>query len=109
VLLDGRPVELADSYYPTAIARGTGLAEPRKVAGGAIALLAELGYEPRHAEEDVYTRPASEDERQALGLTEHDWVLVLIRTLRAENGEPVEVSVMKMNPRSRYLWYETAL
>ncbi|WP_344937586.1 UTRA domain-containing protein [Sphaerisporangium flaviroseum] len=109
VLLDGQPVELADSYYPTAVARDTGLAEPRKVAGGAVALLAKLGYEPRHAEEDVYTRPASEDERQALGLNEHDWVLVLIRTLTADNGQPVEVSVMKMNPQGRYLRYETTL
>ncbi|XVS29485.1 GntR family transcriptional regulator [Microbispora siamensis] len=109
VLLDDQPVELADSYYPAAIARGTRLAEPRKVAGGAVALLAELGYEPRHAEEDVYARPASVDERQALGLDEHSWVLVLTRTLRADNGKPVEVSVMKMNPQGRYLRYETTL
>ncbi|MEV7807545.1 GntR family transcriptional regulator [Microbispora sp. NPDC088329] len=109
VLLDERPVELADSYYPAAIARGTQLAEPRKVAGGAVVLLAELGYEPRHAEEDVYARPASEDERHALGLNEHGWVLVLTRTLRADNGKPIEVSVMKMNPQGRYLRYETTL
>ncbi|MFG1824658.1 GntR family transcriptional regulator [Microbispora bryophytorum] len=109
VLLDDQPVELADSYYPAAIARGTRLAEPRKVAGGAVTLLAELGYEPRHAEEDVHARPASADERQALGLDEHGWVLVLTRTLRAMNGRPVEVSVMKMNPQGRYLRYETTL
>ncbi|GGO08399.1 hypothetical protein GCM10010116_16980 [Microbispora rosea subsp. aerata] len=109
VLLDDQPVELADSYYPVTIARGTRLAEPRKVPGGAVALLAELGYEPRHAEEDVHARPASEDERQALGLDRHDWVLVLTRTLRAENGEPVEISVMTMNPMIRHLRYETTL
>lgn len=109
VLLDDQPVELADSYYPVTIARGTRLAEPRKIPGGAVALLAELGYEPRYAEEDVHARPASADERQSLGLDEHGWVLVLTRTLRAENGEPVEVSVMTMNPWGRYLRYETTL
>ncbi|MGW5262498.1 GntR family transcriptional regulator [Microbispora sp. NPDC004025] len=109
VLLDDQPVELADSYYPAAIARGTRLAEPRKIVGGAVALLAALGYEPRYAQEDVRARPASADERQALGLDEHGWVLVLTRTLRADNGKPIEVSVMKMNPQGRYLRYETTL
>lgn len=109
VLLDDQPVELADSYYPVEIARGTWLAEPRKIAGGAAALLAQLGYEPRHAQEDVHARPASADERKALGLDENGWVLVLTRTLRAENGAPVEVSVMKMHPQGRHLRYETTL
>src|SRR3954454_23367144 len=31
ILFDDHPVELADSYYPAAIARGTRLAEARKI------------------------------------------------------------------------------
>src|SRR3954454_18619977 len=43
VLLDQKPVELADSWYPLQVATGTGLAEPRKIKGGAVTLLATLG------------------------------------------------------------------
>lgn len=109
VLLDDQPVELADSYYPSEIARGTRLEEHRKIRGGAVTLLTELGYEPRHAQEDVSARPATSDERQILELREDGWVLVLVRTLQADDGTPVEVTVMRMIPQGRHLRYETTL
>ncbi|MEO3874147.1 UTRA domain-containing protein [Nonomuraea sp. B12E4] len=109
VLLDERPVELADSYYSLAIARDTPLAEPRKIRGGAPTLLAELGYPPAHIEEDVSARPASEEERQLLQLREHDWVLVLFRLSRARDNAPVEVSVMAMAPYGRHLRYHLSV
>src|SRR4051812_14421382 len=34
ILLDDAVIELADSYYPASVARGTGLAEARKIKGG---------------------------------------------------------------------------
>ena len=37
--VDGEPVELVTSCYPPAVARGTALAEPRKIRGGTPALL----------------------------------------------------------------------
>ncbi|MFC4536915.1 GntR family transcriptional regulator [Sphaerisporangium dianthi] len=109
VLLDDQPVELADSYYPLAVAQGTGLAENRKIRGGAVALLRELGYEPRSAEEDVSARPPSDEERQMLRMDADGWVLVVLRTLRAEDGTPVEVSDMKMIAPGRHLRYDTTL
>lgn len=105
VLLDEQPIELADSYYPASIARATRLAEPRKVPGGAITLLASLGYQPVRVEEDVTARPASDGERQLLQLPDHDWVLVLTRRSKAQDGTPVEVIQMIMVAQGRHLRY----
>jgi hypothetical protein len=44
LLSDGEPFELATSYYPLEIARGTELTAPGKIRGGAVALLKSLGY-----------------------------------------------------------------
>ncbi|MDP4507016.1 UTRA domain-containing protein [Nonomuraea turcica] len=109
VLLDEQPVELADSYYPASIARGTRLSDPRKVPGGAITLLASLGYQPVHVEEDVTARPASVEEQRLLQLPNDDWVLVLTRRSRAEDGTPIEVIQMTMVAHGRHLRYTLTL
>ncbi|GAA2272394.1 hypothetical protein GCM10010149_12840 [Nonomuraea roseoviolacea subsp. roseoviolacea] len=106
VLADDQPTELADSYYPATIARGTRLAEMRKIPGGAPTLLAQLGYHPHSAEEAVQARPATEKERELLRLRPEDWVLVLSRILRTGDGTPVEVSVMTMVAHGRELRYQ---
>ncbi|MFI6733897.1 GntR family transcriptional regulator [Nonomuraea sp. NPDC050451] len=106
VLLDGRPTELADSYYPAALARGTRLAEMRKIPGGALAMLAELGYRPHSAEERVMARPSTEPEQQALDIRQEDWVLVLTRVLRTSEEAPIEVTVMTMVADGRELHYK---
>ncbi|MFF5204904.1 GntR family transcriptional regulator [Streptosporangium sp. NPDC000396] len=106
VLLDGRPVELADSYYPVAIAGGTPLAEMRKIPGGAVTMLAKLGYEPRAAEEGVKARPATDQERQLLEIQPDEWVLVLTRILRTNDGTPIEATVMTMIADGRELRYK---
>jgi GntR family transcriptional regulator len=109
MLLDGKPVELTTSFYPAAIARGTGLAELRKIRGGAVTLLAELGYRPRQVSEDVYTRKATDGERSLLELNEDDWVLGLTRVLSTDDGLPVELSVMSMTPGGRRLRYQSSI
>ncbi|MFI7024859.1 UTRA domain-containing protein [Micromonospora sp. NPDC049900] len=109
ILLDDQPVELTDSYYPVTIARDTALAEPRKIRGGAIRLLAELGYVPKQATEDVYTREPEAAERQVLDLTDGEWVLGLTRVLTTHEGVPIEVSVMTMTPAGRRLRYQMSL
>lgn len=106
VLLDDQPIELADSYYPLPIAEGTALAETGKIRGGAITLLAELGYRAHRTVEVVSARPATEVERQALMLEPHDWVLVLNRAIYAHDGTPVEATVMVMIASGRELRYE---
>jgi DNA-binding GntR family transcriptional regulator len=105
ILLDGQPIELADSYYPLEIARGTALLEKKKIKGGAPTLLAGLGYYARHASEDLELRDADELERAALALPEGSSVLTLLRTTTAEDGSPFEVQFMVMKAPRR-LHYE---
>lgn len=106
MLFDDHPVELTDSYYPAAIARGTRLAEARKIPGGAVAFLAALGHPPRRISEDVSARVATPDERATLQLGESSCVLVLARTLCTDNDLPVEASIMTMTADGRRLRYE---
>lgn len=106
ILFNEHPVELAESSYPASIARGTRLADPRKIPGGAVTLLAELGHRPRHVREDVSARLATPDERAALQLADLSCVLLLARTLFTEHDLPVEASVMTMVADGRRLRYE---
>lgn len=105
ILMDGAPVELADSYYPLAVAQGTPLAEARKIKGGAPTLLAELGYRARHVSEDLELREADEAERRTLNLPAGANVLGLLRTTSTEDGSPFEVQLMVMKAPRR-LHYE---
>jgi GntR family transcriptional regulator len=106
MLFDDHPVELVDSYYPAALARGTRLAESRKIPGGAVTFLADLGYPARRVREDVSARLATPEERSALQLEAPSCVLLLARTLTTENDLPVEASVMTMVADGRRLRYE---
>ncbi|MEW9553767.1 UTRA domain-containing protein [Nonomuraea sp. NPDC050783] len=88
---------------------GTGLAEARKIPGGAVTLLAELGFRPHKVEERITARPPAEPERAALGLGPLDWVLVLTRVSRTSAGTPYEAAVMTMIADGRELRYEMTI
>jgi GntR family transcriptional regulator len=105
ISLDGEPIELADSYYPLAVARGTQLLETRKIKGGAPTLLAELGYTAHRVSEDLEFREATSHERAALSLPAGAHVLTLLRTTSTEEGTPFEVQFMVMKAPRR-LHYE---
>jgi DNA-binding GntR family transcriptional regulator len=95
VLLDDQPIEYAQSFWPTSLAEGTALAQTKKIPGGAVSLLAELGYTPGVVDEDVQTRPPTKEEAEALHLESNsEWVLTLTRTITTPDGRPYEVSVM---------------
>lgn len=102
--LDGTAMELTDSYYPPSIARGTRLAERRKIRGGASTLLASLGYPPARIQEDVEVRLATSAESGALGTSPGEPVMILLRTTLSTNQRPVEVSrmIMRSNARLHY-------
>ncbi|MEU3665776.1 GntR family transcriptional regulator [Streptomyces virginiae] len=102
---NGMVVELADSYYPPCIARGTHLAERRKIRGGAPTLLANLGHRPGRVEEDVEVRLATPGECAALEAPAGEPVMVLSRTTVSQDDQPIEVSRMVMRSGSR-LHYE---
>ena len=106
MLVDDRAVELTDSYYPLAVAAGTRLAEAKKIRGGAVTLLAELGYEAGAVQEEVCARPPTMAESAALDLADGEWVIVLSRLTRTTDGEPFEMSIMTMTANGRRLRYQ---
>jgi DNA-binding GntR family transcriptional regulator len=106
ILLDDSPIELAHSYWSASVASGTALAATGRIRGGAVSLLAELGYSPGSVTEDVYTRPPTKEEAEALQLTDNsEWVLTLTRTISTPDGHPYEVSVMVSPGRIGRLHY----
>jgi GntR family transcriptional regulator len=91
---DGDPVELVASYYPADLARGTALAEPRRIRGGSPALLTALGHPPRHTVDRVSARVPTQEQYEALHLTGDLPVLRTFRIVHDHTGHPVEVVVM---------------
>lgn len=106
--LDDVPIELTDSYYPAGIARGTRLADPRKIPGGAVSLLATMGHEVRSVTEDVQVDAASPRACRELFLAEGAPVLLLTRTSFDADRRPIEVCVMTM-VRGTHLTYHTEI
>ncbi|MFD8299180.1 GntR family transcriptional regulator [Streptomyces bauhiniae] len=104
--LDGQPIELTDTYYPTAIARGTRLAERGKIPGGAVTLLAELGHRGVRVREDVTARMPDPDERETLRLDTGEPVLRLNRVTFDEAGQPIQTDLIVMPAHRQRLRYE---
>lgn len=94
MLLDGEPAEVVWSYYPVGIARGTGLAESRRIKGGAPRLLAEMGLPPREFVDRVSVRLPTSEEFVALELPPDVPVLRTIRVIFTDDARPIEVTVM---------------
>jgi GntR family transcriptional regulator len=114
VALDRRAVELVDSWYPVLVAGGTGLAVDKPIKGGAVTLLAELGYTTVRAVEDVCAPKATREQSSLLFLPDGERLLELTRTSFDADGDPFEVTVMAMSPELpdgelRRLRYELAL
>ncbi|MFE3070289.1 GntR family transcriptional regulator [Streptomyces sp. NPDC059247] len=107
--LDGHPCELTDTYYPADIARGTGLAETRKIRGGAVALLAALGHTGVRVREDVTARMPDADEREALRMGRDEPVINLARVTYDSRDRPVQADMMTMPAHRQRLRYETTI
>jgi GntR family transcriptional regulator len=94
VTLDDRAVEIADSWYPAAIADATALAVHNPIRGGALRLLADLGYTAvRHIEDIAIVDPPA-DAAAELGASP---ALELMRTSYTATDVPFEVAVMLMS------------
>jgi DNA-binding GntR family transcriptional regulator len=96
MLVDEQPVELTDSWYPVEIAAGTALAEPRRIKGGAVRALADLGHVTAEVIEDVTAVDLDPEIRQQYGLDRSSPVLALTRVSLDTDGRPIEVAVMHM-------------
>ncbi|MFD5814760.1 UTRA domain-containing protein [Streptomyces sp. NPDC127038] len=105
ITLDGQPVELTDTYYPSAIALDTPLATPRKIRGGAVTLLASLGFTTAQVHEDVSARMPTAAELEALHLDGSEPVLTLLRVHVAADGKPLQVDAITMPSNDRHLHY----
>ncbi|MFG3031854.1 GntR family transcriptional regulator [Streptomyces sp. NPDC048253] len=106
LLVDDEPAELVESYYPLDIARGTPLAERRRIRGGTPALLTALGHPPRRSTDRVSARVPTQAQYQALRLTSGMPVLRTLRMIHSDGGRPVEVTVMVKAGHLYELQYE---
>ncbi|MEU2873878.1 UTRA domain-containing protein [Streptomyces olivoreticuli] len=109
IYLDDRPNELTDTYYPTDIARGTRLAGTARIPGGAIRLLAELGYVGTRVREDVIARMPSPEERALLQTAQDEPVLHLTRVTVDNQNRPFQVDMMTMPAHRQRLRYELTI
>ncbi|MFI1867370.1 GntR family transcriptional regulator [Streptomyces jumonjinensis] len=103
---DGDPVELVSSYYPLELARGTALAEARKIRGGTPALLAAMGYRPRITVDRVSARVPTQQQYEALRLPTDLPILRTLRVVYSDDDIPIEVTVMAKAGHLYELQYE---
>ncbi|MEU3407938.1 GntR family transcriptional regulator [Streptomyces sp. NPDC006670] len=106
ITVDSEPAELVSSYYPLDIARGTALAEYRRIRGGSPTLLKELGFPPRTSVDRVSARIPTQAEHAALRLPGDLPVLRTLRTVYGYDHRPIEVTVMVKAGHLYELQYE---
>lgn len=109
MLADGEPVQLADSYYPVDVARGTPLADSGLIRGGSYAALERAGFPPVSYLEEVAVRPALPGEQSALGLSGDEPIICLVRTVLCREERPVECCVMVLRADRHKLTYQLPL
>jgi GntR family transcriptional regulator len=90
-LADGRPIETAISYIPTAFAQGTRIEQVDTGPGGIYARLEEAGHTLARFTEEVGARMPTPQERQSLQLGAGVPVLTVVRTAYDANDVAVEV------------------
>lgn len=89
----GHPLEVSWSYYPLDVVRGSALAGPGKVRGGASRVLAELGYPERYFTDAVSARMPTPEEETLLQLPDVP-VIRQFRVIYSDGDRPVEASVL---------------
>lgn len=106
ISVNEEPAELVSTYYPPDIARGTALAEPRRIRGGTPTLLAELGFQPHRSVDRISARVATQEQYAALRLPGDLPVLRTLRTVYGGEQRPIEVTVMVKAGHLYELQYE---
>lgn len=104
--IDDEPVELVKSYCPSVIARGTAIADWRKIKSGSPALLAAPGLPPRLSVDRVSARVPTQEQYQALNLSSDLPVLHTLRIVYSHGDRPVEATVMVKAGHLYELQYE---
>jgi DNA-binding GntR family transcriptional regulator len=107
---DDRPVELTDSFYPLEVAADTALEHPARIPGGAISLLAELGYIAHHADESVeLDAHPTHGEAELLAVETTTRVVRIRRVVKTATGIPFETMEIVMLPASRTLHHRVII
>ncbi|WP_055480400.1 GntR family transcriptional regulator [Sphaerimonospora mesophila] len=104
--LDGSPVEMATSYIPAELARGTRIMDDNPGPGGIYARIEEQGRQLERFIEDVSTRMPTREEARLLLLEPGVPVFRLVRTAYDLEGRPVEVCDTIMSGDVYQLTYE---
>jgi GntR family transcriptional regulator len=105
-VLDGKPVLLARSWLPAAIAAGTAITQPDTGPGGVYARLAETGHAPARFREDLRSRMPSPEENDRLALAPGTPVTEIVRVAADAGGTPVEVNEMTADASAYIFRYE---
>ncbi len=103
---DDEPVELVKSYYPAELARGTALAEPRKIRSGTPTLLTEMGYPPVPTVDRVSARVPTQEQYESLRLPSDLPILRTFRVVYSGGERPIEASVLAKAGHLFELQYE---
>jgi GntR family transcriptional regulator len=102
------PTQIADSYYPWSIAKGSpALLQANAGRGGSYSRLAELGHEPVRFTEDINVRLPNEDETRTLDLEPTQPVFEIWHVAYTAQDRPVEVCIHVMPGHLwtiRYAW-----
>ena len=91
-LIDNIPVELATTYVPLAIARGTRIASQDTGPGGVYARIEEAGYQLASFTEEIGARMPTPLERRRLSLPGGTPVITVLRVAYDVEGRPVEMT-----------------
>jgi GntR family transcriptional regulator len=100
------PLELAASYIPWSIARGTLLTDADASRGSVYARLEEAGHRLARFSEEVEARIPTEAEARALKLRPGAPVMDVLRVAYTQDDRPVEVSRQVMSAERHRLVYE---
>lgn len=104
-LVEDRPVQLATSYLPVDLARGTQIMHTDTGPGGTYARLGELGHPPATFTEFLRARMPAPDEVERLNLPDGTPVVEITRHAYTEAGRCVEVGLMVLDATAYLLDY----
>ncbi|MET7460307.1 GntR family transcriptional regulator [Nonomuraea sp. NPDC005501] len=104
--VDGRPVQLATSYFPARAVEGSAITLADTGAGGVYARLRDLGLAPAHFTEEIRARMPAPRESELLGLPAGTPVIVIARTAYTSSGVPVEYNEMVLDSAAYVLQYD---
>lgn len=91
--VDDVPYLIADSYYPEEIVRGSTVAHPADIVGGARHVLAALGHKWVTHYDEIEGRNPTEDESHLLNIPPGLSVMVHMRTSSNADGVPSRVII----------------